>query len=131
MMPFMASVAHESESKQLDFIDSIPSLIHTARPDGYLDYFNQFWLEYVGLPLEELMGWKWTAVIHPEDLEAIVNKWRSSLASGKPFLHEARVQRADGNYRWRLHCKGAPRKWGGGIAKWYGLSIGPYGRPKK
>jgi len=98
MMPAMAPPLHESELKHLlGVIDSIPSLIHTARPDGYLDYFNQFWLEYVGLPLEDLMGWKWTAVIHPEDLEAIVNKWRSSLASGEPFLHEARVRRAHGN----------------------------------
>jgi len=92
MMPAVAPPVHESELEHLlGMIDSIPSLIHTARPDGYLDYFNQFWLEYVGLPLEDLMGWKWTAVIHREDLEAIVNKWRSSLASGEPFLHEARV----------------------------------------
>jgi len=124
MMPAMAPPVHESELKHLlGVIDSIPSLIHTARPDGYLDYFNQFWLEYVGLPLEDLMGWKWTAVIHPEDLEAIVNKWRSSLASGKPFLHEARVQRADGNYRWMLHRKVAVRDEAGVIVKWYGSSI--------
>jgi PAS domain S-box-containing protein len=124
MMPAMASPVHEYESKHiLDFIDSIPSLIHSARPDGYLDYFNQFWLEYVGLPLENIMGWKWTAVIHPEDVEAIVNKWRSSLASGEPFLHEARVRRADGKYRWMLHRKVAVRDEAGRIVKWYGSSI--------
>ena len=27
-------------------VDSIPALIHTARPDGYLDYFNKPWPEY-------------------------------------------------------------------------------------
>jgi hypothetical protein len=37
------------------------------------------------------MGGNGRRFIHPEDLEAIVNKWRSSLASGEPFLHEARV----------------------------------------
>ena len=43
----MASVGYESEAKNLlRIFDSIPSLIHTARPDGYLDYFNQHWLEY-------------------------------------------------------------------------------------
>ena len=25
-------------------VDSAPSLIHTSRPDGYLDFFNQTWL---------------------------------------------------------------------------------------
>ena len=27
-------------------VDPIPALIHTARPDGYLDYFNKPWPEY-------------------------------------------------------------------------------------
>jgi len=71
-------------------------------PDGYLDYFNQRWLQYVGLPIEDLLGWKWTAVIHPEDVGAIVEKWHFSIANGEPFLHEARVRRANGEYRWML-----------------------------
>ena len=35
-------------------IDSTPALIHTARPDGYIDFFNQTWLRYVGLRLEKI-----------------------------------------------------------------------------
>jgi PAS domain S-box-containing protein len=104
-------------------IDSAPSLIHTGRPDGYLDFFNQTWLSYVGRPLEDLQGWKRTAFIHPEDAEEIVEKWRASLASGEPFLHEARVLQADGEYRWMLHHKVAVRDGCGQIAKWYGSSI--------
>ena len=120
----MASLGHESESKHLErLIDSIPSLIHAARPDGYLDYFNQRWLQYVGLPIEDLLGWKWTAVIHPEDVAAIVEKWHFSIANGEPFLHETRVRRADGKYRWMMHHKVAVRDEFGQIAKWYGSSI--------
>ena len=104
-------------------VDSAPSLIHTGRPDGYLDFFNQTWLRYVGRSLEDLQGWKWTAFIHPEDVEGIVEKWRASLASGEPFLHEARVLRADGEYRWMLHHKVAVRDGCGQIVKWYGSSI--------
>ena len=104
-------------------VDSAPSLIHTGRPDGYLDFFNQTWLRYVGRSLEDLQGWKWTAFIHPEDVEGIVEKWRASLASGEPFLHEARVLRADGEYRWMLHHKVAARDGCGEIVKWYGSSI--------
>ncbi len=123
-MSAMASLGHVSESKHLErLIDSLPSLIHTAMPDGYLDYFNQRWLEYVGLPREAILGWKWTAVIHPEDVAAIVDRWRLSLASGEPFLHESRVRRADGKYRWMMHHKVAVRDEFGQIAKWYGSSI--------
>jgi PAS domain-containing protein len=53
-------------------IDSIPALIRTGLPDGSLDYFNQTRLNYVGLSLEDLSGWKWTAAIHPEDVAGIV-----------------------------------------------------------
>jgi PAS domain S-box-containing protein len=114
----------KSDSKHIErLIDSVPSLIHTARPDGYLDYFNQRWLDYVGLPIEDLLGWKWTAAIHPEDVEATVDKLRSSIESGEPFVHEARVRRADGEYRWMLHHKVAVRNELGTIIKWHGSSI--------
>ena len=101
-------------------LDTTPALIHTGRPDGYLDYFNQRWLEYVGLSLADLQGWGWTARIHPEDVEGAVNRWRASLASGEPFEHEARVRRANGQYRWMLHRKVPLRDEHGNIVKWYG-----------
>jgi len=104
-------------------LDTTPALIHSARPDGYLDYFNQRWLSYVGLSLEDLQGWGWTTVIHPEDLEGIVEKWRASLANGKPFVQEARMRRADGEYRWQFLCKVPLRDMHGNIVKWYGSAI--------
>ena len=124
----MGSPAHDSDRSgpAPDFqllIDSAPALIHTSLPDGYLDFFNQSWLEYVGRPLEDLQGWMWTAVIHPDDVEGIVEVWRASLASGKPFLYETRVRRADGQYRWMLHHKVALRDEHGKIIKWHGSSI--------
>jgi PAS domain S-box-containing protein len=120
----MASLGHDSEPEHLlRVIDSIPSLIHTARPDGYFDYLNQRWLDYAGLPIEDLLGWKWTAAIHPEDVEGLVAKLRFSIASGEPFLHEARVRRADGEYRWMLHHKVAVRDEADKIVKWCGSSI--------
>jgi PAS domain S-box-containing protein len=78
-------------------------LIHTARPDGYLDFFNRTWLDFVGQPLKSLLGWKWTSWVHPEDIESFVQKWRESLATGERFEGAARVRRADGEYPWMLH----------------------------
>jgi PAS domain S-box-containing protein len=104
-------------------IDSLPALIHTGRPDGYLDFFNRRWLEFVGLRFEELEGWKWTSAVHADDVAALVARWRVCLASGEPLDFEARVRRADGEYRWMLHQKVAVRDESGHIAKWYGTSI--------
>jgi PAS domain S-box-containing protein len=120
----MASPGHMSQRTDLQvLIDSVPALILTGRPDGYLDFFNQTGLKYVGLSSEDLQGWKWTAVIHPEDVEGILSKWRASLASGEPLLHEARVRRADGKYRWMLHEIIPTRDEHGNIVKWLGSSI--------
>jgi formate hydrogenlyase transcriptional activator len=103
-------------------IDSLPALIHTGRPDGYLDFFNQRWLEFVGLQSEELEGWKWTSAVHRDDVAALIARWRACLASGERLDFEARVRRADGEYRWMLHNKVAVRDESGHIVKWYGTS---------
>ena len=103
-------------------IDSTPALIHTARPDGHLDFFNQRWLEFVGLPEAQLIGWQWTACIHPEDVEAFVEKWRTAIATAEIFQGESRVRRADGQYRWMIHQKVPFRDQDGAILKWFGSS---------
>ena len=65
-MPQMATngdgPARRDQTSDLQLlVHSAPSLIHTSRPDGYLDFFNETWLTYIGRPLEDLQGWKWTA----------------------------------------------------------------------
>ncbi|HXJ39259.1 MAG TPA: PAS domain-containing protein, partial [Bryobacteraceae bacterium] len=104
-------------------VDSIPALIHTSRPDGYLDYFNKPWLEYLGVTLDKVAGWSWTAYVHPEDVEGIVAKWRACLATGKIFEYETRVRRANGEYRWMFHRKVPLRDANSNIVKWYGSSL--------
>ena len=80
-------------------VDTIPAFIHTARPDGYFDYFNRSWLDFLGKCLERVCGWHWTESVHPKDVAGVVQKWRAALASGKRFEAEARVRCADGIYR--------------------------------
>lgn len=119
-----AEEALKQADENLRFIlDATPALIHSARPDGYLDYFNQRWQNYVGLPLEALQGWGWRVAIHPEDVEGEVKRWRECVASGEPFEYEVRMRRADGEYRWVLHRKEAMRDAQGNIIKWCGTSI--------
>src|SRR6478672_11863646 len=120
----MKIAAHGPDLASLQaLVDSLPALIHTARPDGSIDFFNERWLEFVGLRFEDLEGWKWTAAIHPDDVTELVAKWRACLDSGEPFAFESRVRRADGAYRWMLHQKLPLRNAGGEIVKWYGSSV--------
>lgn len=104
-------------------VDTIPALVHTATPDGNFDFFNQKWLEYVGVPMEALLGFGWTSLIHPEDVDEMVAHWRAGLASGEIREIEARVRRADGVYRTMLHRTVALFDKNGKIVKWYGSSF--------
>src|SRR5438876_109011 len=112
-----------SERKYRDLVDTTPAFVHTALPNGDVDFYNRGWLEYVGLPLTDLLGWGWTRMIHPEDVETIVPKWRAALEAGEPFVAESRVRQADGEYRWFLHREEPLRNELGEIVKWYGSSI--------
>ena len=112
-----------SEQKYRHLVDTTPAFVHTALPNGDVDFYNRGWLEYVGLPLTDLLGWGWTCMIHPEDVETIVPKWRAALKAGEPFIGESRVRRADGEYRWFLHREEPLRNGAGEIVKWYGSAI--------
>ena len=88
-----------------------------------IDYFNKRWLEYLGVTLEEVAGWNWTAAIHAEDVEGILTRWRACLMTGEIFEYETRVRGANGGYRWMFHRKVPLRDANGNIVKWYGSSM--------
>jgi len=104
-------------------INTIPTTAWTARPDGYCDFLNQVWLDYVGMTAERAQGWGWADAIHPDDRKKLVEEWRSSLASGKPVDTEARIRRFDGPYRWFLIRANPLRDESGNILKWYGTCL--------
>ncbi|MFC6998757.1 PAS domain-containing protein [Rufibacter roseus] len=98
----------ESEEKFRFMAESLPQMFWTTRPDGYCDYYNQKWVEYSGLSMEELYGYGWIEIVHPDDREKASAAWRKAVESKTDYQVEYRVRRADGKYRWHL-TKGLPR----------------------
>ena len=103
-------------------IDTIPGLVWSALPDGSAEFLNQRWLEYTGLSMKEGLDWGGKIAVHPEDLARFMDEWRAALAEGKPLETEARLRRADGEYRWLLIRAVPLRDETGKIVKWYGAS---------
>lgn len=111
------------ESRQLrDVIETIPGYVWSASPDGSLDFVNHRWLEFSGLSLDQALKWSWVDAIHPDDRAHFVETWRAAIASGKPMEAEARLRRADGQYRWLLIRNVPQHDKSGKIVKWYGKS---------
>jgi len=102
--------------------DAIPALVWSTLPDGSSDFNNQRWLDYTGLSAEQAAGWGYVDVIHPEDYERRTPRWRAAFAAGEPMEDEARLRRADGQYRWFLHRAVPLRDEAGMIFKWVGTS---------
>jgi len=103
-------------------IDTIPGLVWSALPDGSAEFLNQRWLEYTGLSLKEGLDWGVKVAVHPDDLARFMDEWRVALAEGKPLETEARLRRADGEYRWLLIRAVPLRDETGKVVKWYGTS---------
>lgn len=100
--------------------ESMPQKIFTAAATGEVDYLNQQWCDFIGLPLEQIKGWGWTQFIHPEDLEENVRLWKVSIETGNPFQFEHRFRRRDGVYRWHLTRAHALREPSGKVVMWIG-----------
>jgi formate hydrogenlyase transcriptional activator len=113
---------YPSESQLRDIIDTIPVLAWSCLPDGANEFTNKRWRDYTGLSQTEALGLGWQRTFHPDDLGKVMGNWRAVQASGEPSGAEARVRRADGEYRWMLHQKVAVRDESGHIVKWYGTS---------
>ena len=111
-----------SENQLWKMVDTIPALVWSARPDGSAEFFNRRWLDYAGLSAEQAQDWAWTAAVHPDDLNRLVDYWRSILSSGQPGEIEARLRRFDGQYRWFLFRASPLRDESEEIVKWYGTN---------
>src|SRR5262249_37368560 len=100
--------------------DAMPQIVYTCGPDGLVDYGNQRWVEYVGVPVEQSIGRRWMEAIHPDDRESTRRLLKESAEKGQPFETEHRLRRKDGQYRWHL-ARGTPiRNAQGRIVKWIG-----------
>lgn len=111
----------KSEAQLETILNTIPTVAWRGEPDGSIHYFNRRWHEYTGLLPEESNGWGWTAIIHPEDREAAMDKWLLQvLPSKKAAEIMARLRRFDGEYRWFMVRVEPFFDESGNVIHWYG-----------
>jgi PAS domain S-box-containing protein len=109
-----------SEGRLVATVNTIPSLVWSATPDGSVDFVNQRWCDYTGVGIENAAGGGWVSIYHPDDSDRLAAYWESQIRSGLPGQSEARLRRFDGVYRWFLTRAVPMRDQAGHIVKWYG-----------
>jgi PAS domain S-box-containing protein len=118
----LRELASAGEAQFRALFDSMPQLGWTARPDGYIDFYNRGWYEYTGTTFEEMQGWGWERVHDAELLPEVNRRWKQALASGTLFEMEFPLRRHDGTYRWFLTRARPLRNSEGKIVRWVGVN---------
>jgi len=116
-------ILEQSETRFRVLANSLPIIIWTATPEFFVDWYNDWWFKYLGLP----QGTRWDDLENNpmllEDVVSTKNKIKEFLEFGEPFTMEQKFRRgSDGSYRWHL-VKGVPVKdASGNIIKWVGAN---------
>ena len=116
-----------SEEDFRSLAEAMPQIVWITRPDGWNIYFSQHWMDYTGLTLEESLGEGWNRPFHPDDQQRAWEAWQKATRENGTYSLEARLRRADGEYRWWL-VRGVPLLGATGtILKWYGTCTDIHG----
>jgi PAS domain S-box-containing protein len=104
---------HESEDRFRVMADSCPTMMWVTDAEGGAQFINKTYREFAGATSEQVEGGKWQLLIHPDDAAGYVGAFERAVREHKPFRAEARVRRADGEWRW-LGSYATPRSSPGG-----------------
>ena len=111
----------KSKEQFRELADFVPQMVWTARPDGYLDYYNKQWFEFTGFS-ENYGDNSWIPILHPDDVQHCYNAWYNSVRTGEPYQIEYRFKDHlhPGQYRWFLGRAIPIKDESGKIIKWFG-----------
>lgn len=113
------------EASELNFrqlAELMPQKISNADAEGNVFYYNQNWVDYTGLSVEELIGNGWSKIVHSHQLEEILQKWKHSIDTGDDFDEEIQLLNKNGDYKWHLSRVTAVKDDNGKIIKWIGAA---------
>ena len=110
----------QSEQRFEILANFVPQFVWRCTPDGLNVYFNQRWVAYTGLTLEQSYGKGWNVPFHPDDKQTAWDAWNRATQTGENYRVESRLRAADGSYRWFLMLGEPLRDAEGGIVQWFG-----------
>ena len=111
------------EQELRDVVNTVPAHVWRASPDGDVDFINDRLRQFLGLPPEDILGWTWQSVLHPDDRAEFVSQCRAAVKGGQSMQSEVRLRRADGEYCWFFIQNVPLRDEAGNVTKWYGSGI--------
>src|SRR5438094_2877245 len=93
-----------------------------ADPNGSIFWFNRRWYEFTGTTLDEMQGWGWTKVHHPEHVDRVVERIRHSWETGEAWEDTFPLRGRDGPFRSFLSRALPIRDEQGSVVCWFGTN---------
>ncbi|RPD45467.1 PAS domain S-box protein [Hymenobacter sediminis] len=102
--------------------NAIPQLAWMADETGSLFWYNDRWFRFTGTTHEQMMGWGWQSVQHPDYVEQVTTGWKQALSNGEKWEDTFPLRRHDGEFRWFLSRALPVRDEEGRIVRWCGTN---------
>ncbi len=118
----METSLREREEQFRTLADNIPQLAWMADETGSIFWYNRRWFEFTGMTLDEMRGWAWRAIHHPDHLDRTTAKFRQHIESGEAWEDTFPMRGVDGRFRWFLSRAVPVRDERGRIARWFGTN---------
>jgi PAS domain S-box-containing protein len=110
------------EARFRTLVNAIPQLAWMTDRTGARYWFNDRWYDYTGTSFEEVQGWGWRKLHHPDHSERVVQTMRHSFDTGEPWEDTHPLRGKDGTYRWFLSRALPIRGEDGSITNWLGTN---------
>ena len=88
--------------------DTSPVIMWVTNREGGNQFVNRTYREYFGLTFEQAQGDAWRPLVHPDDAGGYTDAFLAAGRERRSFVAQARVRRADGEWRW-LVSQAEPR----------------------
>lgn len=122
--PYLDEQAAKIEAQQrfLVLADNMHQFAWIADSKGWIYWYNKRWYDYTGTTLEEMQGWGWQAVHHPDHVDRVTKRIQRSWDTGEPWEDTFPLRGTDGEYRWFLSRALPIRDESGAIRSWFGTN---------
>lgn len=111
-----------SEAQFRTMVESIPQLAWMAEPNGDIFWYNRRWYAYTGTTLEQMRGWGWRAVHHPDHVDRVTREVQAKWAAGVAWEGMYLLRSAAGEWRWFLTRAEPIRNEAGELVRWFGTN---------
>jgi len=89
----------ESEERFRSMADCSPSMMWVTNAKGEIEFISRRYQEFSGMNCEEAQAGKWRMEVHPDDAPGYLGEFDRAIKERRSLSTEARVRRADGEWR--------------------------------